>query len=56
MVFTTQDNESIVLEFVVMVDNLDADNTYYNVHLAGGQHVTIKESFKSRASFIGELP
>lgn len=35
-----------------MVDSLDPTGCYYNVHLSGGQHVTIKESFKTRASFV----
>ncbi len=26
-----------------------------SAHLSGGQHVTIKESFKARASFIEDL-
>jgi hypothetical protein len=54
MLFTTQDGETIKLEQIVSVGPIIGNNgnSYYGVHLAGGQHVSILESFKARATFI----
>ena len=54
MYFIDQDGEELILTAVVMVDPVtgNAGRESYTAYLTGGQHVTIKESFKTRASFI----
>lgn len=52
--FQTSGGEEFLLASVVLVDPLvgDIDRGYYNVHLSGGQHVSLKELDISRDSFI----
>jgi len=56
MFFDTEDGETVKLNSVIMVEPVQGNNGrgFYNVHLIGGQHVTIKESHKPRADFIAE--
>lgn len=52
--FTAHDGETIKMAFVIAVEPLVGANghSYYEVQLVGGQHVTIKESYLSRAAFL----
>lgn len=54
MHFDTEDGETILLAAIIMVEPVQGEEgrEFYNVHLQGGQHVTIKESFEPRASFV----
>lgn len=52
--FITEDSEEIDLAAVVMVGPLvTVDNvSFYVIYLSSGQHLTIRESFKSRSDFL----
>ena len=54
MYFETSGGEEFLLTAVVLVDPITGSSgrEYYNAHLSGGQHVTLKEVDQSRASFI----
>ena len=54
MYYETDGGEEFILTSVILVDPItgSAGREYYNVHLSGGQHVTIKDAVKPRASFI----
>ena len=56
MYYETSDGEEFLLTSVILVDPTTGGTgrEYYNVHLSGGQHITIKELDKTRASFITE--
>lgn len=52
--FTAEDDEVVKMSFVIAVEPLVGANghSYYEVQLVGGQHLTIKESYYSRADFL----
>mgnify|MGYP001821208585 CR=1 FL=1 len=52
--FTAQDGEIVKVSAVVSVGPLVGNNggQYYNIHLYGGQHITIKEIYFPRDSFL----
>ncbi len=54
MYFIDEDGDELILTSVIKID-AEYGNTgrkSYAIHLSGGQHITVKESFKTRASFI----
>jgi|GEM_PF-6705684 len=54
--FTAEDGEIILVTAVVVIEPLQGDvgREYYEIGLSGGQHITIKESFKARATFVSD--
>lgn len=54
MYFETIDNELVIMSSVIMVGSIvsQGSESYYSIHLTGGQHVNIREASTSRADFI----
>jgi hypothetical protein len=54
--FDTEDGDTFAIDAIVLLGSVIGDGvkSYYNVHLAGGTHISIRESHKSRESLKTE--
>ena len=52
--FDTEDGETFIVDDIVLVGSLvtEGANSYYTISLSGGVHISIRESYKTRASLI----